>query len=381
MTHPEEEMSDPVLTVELTDLPEPKAFEPGIRRAPSRGLTLNRHDTIVALKNALRYVPEEHHEIVAPEFLEELRAQGRIYGYRYRPAGRITGKPIDSYIGRITEARAMQVMIDNNLDFDVALYPYELVTYGESGQVCQNWMQYLLIKRYLEIMDHEQTLVVSSGHPLGLFPSRPEAPRAIITNGLMVGMFDTPEDFQRLAALGCVNYGQMTAGGWMYIGPQGIVHGTYITLLNAGRLYLGVPDDGNLAGKTFITSGLGGMSGAQPKALEIAGGAGIVAEVDPSRVETRHSQGWVSQSHRRPRDVGAVDARSRGRRQGALDRLSRQRGRPPGVPRRQRHRGRPHLRPDLLPRPLRRRLHPGRGLLRPGPRTPRDRPSAIHLTG
>jgi len=287
-------MTDPVLTIELAELPEPKPFDPGRRRAPDRGLSLNRHDTKVALANALRYVPTEHHEIVAPEFLDELRTMGRIYGYRYRPAGRIWGRPIDDYKGRITEARAMQVMIDNNLDFEVALYPYELVTYGESGQVCQNWMQYLLIKRYLEIMDDSQTLVVSSGHPLGLFPSRPEAPRAIITNGLMVGLFDTPEDFHRLAALGCVNYGQMTAGGWMYIGPQGIVHGTYITLLNAGRLYLGVPPDGNLAGKTFVTSGLGGMSGAQPRALEISGGAGIVAEVDPSRVETRHSQGWVS---------------------------------------------------------------------------------------
>jgi len=287
-------MTEPVLPVELTELPEPKEFKAGIRRAPDRGYTLNAHDTKVALANALRYLPAEHHEIVAPEFLEELKTRGRIYGYRYRPAGEITGKPIDSYIGRITEAKAMQVMIENNLDFDVALYPYELVTYGESGQVCQNWMQYLLINRYLEIMDNTQTLVVSSGHPLGLFPSRPEAPRAIITNGLMVGMFDTPEEFHRLTALGCVNYGQMTAGGWMYIGPQGIVHGTYITLLNAGRLYLGVPEDGNLAGKTFVTSGLGGMSGAQPKALEISGGAGIVAEVDPSRVETRHSQGWVS---------------------------------------------------------------------------------------
>ncbi len=287
-------MSEPVLTVELTELPQPKEFKVGIRRAPDRGCTLNRRDTRVALANALRYVPAEHHATVASEFLEELRTRGRIYGYRYRPAGEITGRPIDTYRGNITEARAMQVMIDNNLDFDVALYPYELVTYGESGQVCQNWMQYLLIKRYLEIMDENQTLVVSSGHPLGLFPSRPEAPRAIITNGLMVGMFDTPEDFHRLAALGCVNYGQMTAGGWMYIGPQGIVHGTYITLLNAGRLYLGVPEDDNLAGKTFVTSGLGGMSGAQPKALEISGGAGIVAEVDKSRVETRHSQGWVS---------------------------------------------------------------------------------------
>jgi urocanate hydratase len=287
-------MTEPVLTVELDELPEPKEFKSGIRRAPDRGYSLNAHDTRVALANALRYVPSEHHHVVGPEFLEELRTRGRIYGYRYRPPGEITGRPIDTYSGRITEAKAMQVMIDNNLDFEVALYPYELVTYGESGQVCQNWMQYLIIKRYLEIMDDNQTLVVSSGHPLGLFPSRPEAPRAIITNGLMVGMFDTPEDFHRLAALGCVNYGQMTAGGWMYIGPQGIVHGTYITLLNAGRLYLGVAEDGNLAGKTFVTSGLGGMSGAQPKALEIAGGAGIVAEVDRSRVETRHSQGWVS---------------------------------------------------------------------------------------
>ncbi len=284
-----------MLTIELTELPQPKEFDPQYRRAPNRGYHLDRHDTLVALKNALRYVPEEHHEIVAPEFLEELRTMGRIYGYRYRPAGRITGRPIDQYQGKIVQARAMQVMIDNNLDFDITLYPYELVTYGESGQVCQNWMQYLLIKKYLEIMDDTQTLVVSSGHPVGLFPSKPEAPRAIITNGLLIGQFDTPEDFQHLAALGCVNYGQMTAGGWMYIGPQGIVHGTYITLLNAGRLYLGVPEDGDLTGKTFITSGLGGMSGAQPKALEISGGAGIIAEVDPSRVETRHSQGWVSE--------------------------------------------------------------------------------------
>jgi len=281
--------------IELTELPEPGDFLEGIRRAPDRGYRLNRHETMTALKNALRYVSKEHHHIVAPEFLEELRTRGRIYGYRYRPHGRITGKPIEAYRGKITEARAMQVMIDNNLDFEVALYPYELVTYGESGQVCQNWMQYRLIKKYLEIMDENQTLVVSSGHPVGLFPSRPEAPRAIITNGLMVGAFDTPEDFHRLASLGCVNYGQMTAGGWMYIGPQGIVHGTYITLLNAGRLYLGVDEDGDLKGKTFISSGLGGMSGAQPKALEISGGAGIIAEVDPSRIETRHSQGWVSE--------------------------------------------------------------------------------------
>jgi urocanate hydratase len=282
------------LGIELTELPPTKAFEPGIRRAPSRGRVLDARGEVLALQNALRYVPEDDHAVVAPEFLAELRTMGRIYGYRYRPAGRIHGRPIDSYSGRTVEGRAMQVMIDNNLDFDVALYPYELVTYGESGQVCQNWMQYLLIRRYLELVEDSQTLVVSSGHPLGLFPSRPEAPRAIVTNGLMVGMFDTPEEFQRLAALGCVNYGQMTAGGWMYIGPQGIVHGTYITLLGAARQYLGVAEDGDMTGHTFVSSGLGGMSGAQPKALEIAGGAGIVAEVDLSRIETRHSQGWVS---------------------------------------------------------------------------------------
>ncbi len=279
--------------VTLTELPPTRAFAPGIRRAPSRGFHLTPHEAEVALRNALRYVAREHHAAVAPEFARELRTMGRIYGYRFRPDGPLKGLPVDRYRGRILEARAMQVMIDNNLDFDVALYPYELVTYGESGQVCQNWMQYQLIKRYLEVMDEHQTLVVSSGHPLGLFPSRPEAPRAIITNGLMVGMFDTPDEFARLAALGCVNYGQMTAGGWMYIGPQGIVHGTYITLLNAGRLYLGAGDDADLAGHTFISSGLGGMSGAQPKALEIAGGAGIFAEVDRSRIDTRHSQGWV----------------------------------------------------------------------------------------
>ena len=281
--------------VELTELPDAPAFEPGIRRAPSRGFDLTRHDAALAVRNALRYVPCEHHDIVAPEFAHELVTTGRIYGYRYRPAGRIFGRPIDDYRGRTLEGRAMQVMIDNNLDFEVALYPYELVTYGESGQVCQNWMQYRLIKRYLEVMEPDQTLVVSSGHPLGLFPSRPEAPRAIVTNGLMVGLADTPEDFHRLAALGCVNYGQMTAGGWMYIGPQGIVHGTYITLLNAGRLYLGVPESDDLTGHTFVSSGLGGMSGAQGKALEIAGGAGIIAEVDSSRIETRAAQGWVSQ--------------------------------------------------------------------------------------
>jgi urocanate hydratase len=282
------------MTIKLgTQLPPIKEFQPGIRRAPNRGLSLNKKEIITALKNALRYIPEELHEILAPEFLEELKTMGRIYGYRYRPEGRIWSKPIYEYKG-IPEARGLQVMIDNNLDFETALYPYELVTYGETGQVFQNWMQYLLVKKYLEIMKEDQTLVVSSGHPLGLFPSHQNAPRVISTNGLIVGAWDNPEEFKKLAAMGVSNYGQMTAGGWMYIGPQGIVHGTYITLLNAGRQYLGIPPDKDLKGIYFVTSGLGGMSGAQAKAIEIAGGVGVIAEVDYSRIKTRLEQGWLS---------------------------------------------------------------------------------------
>ena len=286
-------------TVELrlefpNGLPKQPAFQEGIRRAPNRGQVLNDKEVVLALKNALRYIPEEFHAELAPEFLEEYKEHGRIYGYRFRPAGRLYGKPIEEYKGKCTEAKAFQVMIENNLDFDIALYPYELVTYGETGQVCQNWMQYLLIKKYLEVITPDQTLVVQSGHPLGLFRSHPSAPRVILTNGLMVGLFDNPKDFTRATALGVANYGQMTAGGWMYIGPQGIVHGTYNTLLNAGRSKFQLPEGKGLAGHLFVSSGLGGMSGAQPKAAEIAGAAAIVAEVDPSRVDTRHSQGWVS---------------------------------------------------------------------------------------
>jgi urocanate hydratase len=247
----------------------------------------------IALKNALRYIPTHLHERLAPEFLDELKTRGRIYGYRYRPEGDLMAKPIDQYKGRCVEGKAFQVMIDNNLCFDIALYPYELVTYGETGQVCQNWMQYRLIKRYLEELTQEQTLVVESGHPLGLFRSKPDAPRVIITNSMMVGMFDNPDDWEVAAQMGVANYGQMTAGGWMYIGPQGIVHGTFNTLLNAGRMKLGIPSDGDLRGQLFVSSGLGGMSGAQPKAADIAGAVSLIAEVDASRIETRRSQGWV----------------------------------------------------------------------------------------
>ena len=284
------------MTIMLDDvLPEYPSFDPAYRRAPRREAHLTQADKELAIRNALRYIPKQHHAQMAVEFAQELEQTGRIYGYRFRPEGKLYGKPIEEYEGNCVEAKAFQVMIDNNLDFDVALYPYELVTYGETGQVCQNWMQYRLIKKYLQIMTDEQTLVVMSGHPLGLFHSHKLAPRCIITNGLMVGNFDDQKNFNRAAALGVANYGQMTAGGWMYIGPQGIVHGTFNTLLNAGRLKLGIPADGNLAGKLFVTAGLGGMSGAQGKAAEIAGAVSIIAEVDESRIMTRYTQGWVSE--------------------------------------------------------------------------------------
>ncbi|MCI9512899.1 MAG: urocanate hydratase [Oscillospiraceae bacterium] len=276
------------------ELPPYPAFVPGCRRAPRRESHLTQADKALAIKNALRYIHPKHHALMAKEFAQELEEHGRIYGYRFRPEGALHGRPIETYKGNCVEGRAFQVMIDNNLDFDVALYPYELVTYGETGQVCQNWMQYRLIKKYLEALTDEQTLVVMSGHPLGLFHSHKLAPRCIISNGLMVGAFDDLKNFNRAAAIGVANYGQMTAGGWMYIGPQGIVHGTFNTLLNAGRLKLGIPEDGNLAGRLFVSAGLGGMSGAQGKAAEIAGAASIIAEVDDSRIETRYTQGWVS---------------------------------------------------------------------------------------
>lgn len=282
------------MTIKLDPkIPEYPAFDPNARRAPDRGFRLTKEQTKIALKNALRYVPPEFHETLGPEFMEELKSKGRIYAYRFRPPGRIYGKPIDEYKGKCIEGKAFQVMIDNNLDFEIALYPYELVTYGETGRPCQNWLQYTLIKKYLEQLTDHQTLVIESGHPLGLFPSKPDAPRVIITNALMIGMFDNLEDWEIAEEMGVANYGQMTAGGWMYIGPQGIVHGTFNTILNAGRKFLGVPDTGDLTGHIFVSSGLGGMSGAQPKAANIAGAVGIFAEVDLSRIETRLKQGWV----------------------------------------------------------------------------------------
>ena len=294
------------MKIKLDDtLPKYNAFDTRYQRAPKRELLLNQKEIALAVKNALRYVPDAMHKALAPEFLDELMTRGRIYGYRFRPQGKIYGKPIDAYHGNCVEGKAFQVMIDNNLDFNISLYPYELVTYGETGQVCQNWMQYRLIKKYLENLTDTQTLVVASGHPLGLFKSDKRSPRVILTNGLMIGMYDDPVSWSKACALGVSNYGQMTAGGWMYIGPQGIVHGTYNTLINAGRMKLNLKDDEDLRGKLFVTSGLGGMSGAQPKAIEIAGGVGIIAEVDKSRIETRINQGWVQKISD---DLGAVFA-------------------------------------------------------------------------
>ena len=284
------------MKIKLEDkLPPMSDFVPGIRRAPKRQSNLTTEQKVLAVKNALRYIPLQFHDQMMQEFLQELETTGRIYGYRYRPAGNIKALPINEYEGKCLEGKAFQFMIDNNLDFDVALYPYELVTYGETGQVCQNWMQYRLIKKYLQELTKDTTLVVESGHPLGLFRSHEYAPRVIITNGLMVGMFDNQNDFNVSAALGVANYGQMTAGGWMYIGPQGIVHGTFNTILNAGRLKLGIAHDKDLKGKLFVSSGLGGMSGAQGKAGVIANAVAIIAEVDISRVNTRKEQGWIDE--------------------------------------------------------------------------------------
>lgn len=294
-----------LLRLTAADIPaKTPEFLPGIRRAPRRSAQLSAADIRLSLKNALRYIPASHQEELADEFLQELLTYGRIYGYRFRPEGRIYGKPIHQYPGQCLEGKAFMVMIDNNLDFETALYPYELVTYGETGQVCQNWMQYRLLQKYLAALTSETTLVVESGHPMGLFKSHSLAPRAILTNGLTVGIADDLESFKRLAAIGVSNYGQMTAGGWMYIGPQGIVHGTYNTVLNASRRIK--PGATDMTGLLFVSSGLGGMSGAQGKAGKIAGGVALVAEVDESRVQTRYQQGWVDAITYSPKEAFAL---------------------------------------------------------------------------
>ncbi len=275
-------------------LPELKPLNPDINHAPKRKDILTPDQKKLAVRNALRYFDPRHHGILASEFLDELNRYGRIYMYRFRPDYEIKARPLNEFPHRSVQAAAIMLMISNNLDIRVAQHPDELITYGGNGAVFQNWAQYLLTMKYLAGMSDEQTLVMYSGHPLGLFPSHREAPRAVVTNGMVIPNYSAPDDWERMNALGVSQYGQMTAGSYMYIGPQGIVHGTTITLLNAGRIKAKVPAD-NLRGKVFVTSGLGGMSGAQPKATVIAGGICLIAEVNPKATQVRHEQGWVDE--------------------------------------------------------------------------------------
>ena len=278
------------------ELPPVRPFDPDINHAPRRKDILSGEEKKLALRNALRYFPGKHHRILAREFADELRDYGRIYMYRYRPDYKIYARDIQAYPHRSKQAAAVMLMLSNNLDDAVAQHPHELITYGGNGAVFQNWAQYRLTMRYLAGMTDHQTLVLYSGHPMGLFPSHTEAPRVVVTNGMVIPNYSSPDDYERFSALGVSQYGQMTAGSFMYIGPQGIVHGTVITILNAGRMKSEKEGD-DLGGQVFVSSGLGGMSGAQPRATEIAGGICMVAEINPKAIKTRHSQGWVSEVH------------------------------------------------------------------------------------
>ena len=275
------------------ELPPPAAYDPSVNHAPRRKDLLGPAEKELAVRNALRYFAPEHHAALAPEFADELRTYGRIYMYRFRPAYAMYARHLDHYPHQSRQAAAIMMMIQNNLDPVVAQHPHELITYGGNGAVFQNWAQYLLTMQYLATMTDEQTLVMYSGHPMGLFPSHVDAPRVVVTNGMMIPNYSKPDDWEKFNALGVTQYGQMTAGSYMYIGPQGIVHGTNITVLNAARMMDKNASD--CRGKIFVTAGLGGMSGAQPKATVIAGGVCVVAEVNPKATHTRHSQGWVDE--------------------------------------------------------------------------------------
>lgn len=275
-------------------LPEPKGWEPQINHAPKRKEILTPSEKKLSIKNALRYFPEKHHAILAREFAKELNEYGRIYMYRFRPDYKITSRSIYDFPHKSIQAASIMLMLSNNLDYAVAQHPHELITYGGNGAVFQNWAQYLLAMKYLAEMTDEQTLVLYSGHPMGLFPSHKDAPRVVVTNGMMIPNYSKKDDWERFNALGVTQYGQMTAGSFMYIGPQGIVHGTTITVLNAGRKRM-KSGETDLRGKLFVTSGLGGMSGAQPKAGVIAGVVSVIAEINPKATEVRHSQGWVDE--------------------------------------------------------------------------------------
>ncbi len=275
-------------------LPAPKPYDTTVNHAPRRKEILSDEERVLALKNALRYFPEKHHAELAKEFAEELKQYGRIYMYRLRPDYEMKARNIDDYPHRSRQAAAIMMMIQNNLDYAVAQHPHELITYGGNGAVFQNWAQYRLAMQYLSQMTDYQTLVMYSGHPMGLFPSHPDAPRVIVTNGMVIPNYSKPDDWEKFNALGVSQYGQMTAGSYMYIGPQGIVHGTTITVLNAARKRL-KPGEKDIRGMLFVTAGLGGMSGAQPKAGVISGVVSVVAEVNPHAVQKRYSQGWVDE--------------------------------------------------------------------------------------
>ncbi|WP_457617816.1 urocanate hydratase [Lutibacter sp.] len=276
-----------------SELPSVKVYDLNINHAPKRKEILSKEEKKLAIQNALRYFDEKHHAVLAKEFANELKEYGRIYMYRFRPDYKMYARPIDEYPGKCEQAKAIMLMIQNNLDYAVAQHPHELITYGGNGAVFQNWAQYLLTMHYLAELEDDQTLVMYSGHPMGIFPSHRNAPRVVVTNGMMIPNYSKQDDWEKYNALGVTQYGQMTAGSYMYIGPQGIVHGTTITVLNAGRKI--AKEGEGLAGKLFLTSGLGGMSGAQPKAGNIAGCITVCAEVNPKAVHTRHSQHWVDE--------------------------------------------------------------------------------------
>lgn len=286
-----EDIKDAILKGIPNKLPAEKPYDLKVNHAPKRRDILSDKEKKLALKNALRYFPKELHKILASEFLNELQKYGRIYMYRFQPDYKMYARPINEYPAKSKQAASIMLMIQNNLDPAVAQHPNELITYGGNGAVFQNWAQYLLCMKYLSEMTDEQTLVIYSGHPMGLFPSHSNAPRVVVTNGMVIPNYSARDDYERMNALGVSQYGQMTAGSYMYIGPQGIVHGTTITVMNAARLH----SPGDFAGKVFVTSGLGGMSGAQPKATVIAGMICVVAEINPKVVELRHCQGWVDE--------------------------------------------------------------------------------------
>ncbi len=289
-----EEFKQQILQGIPSELPPIKPFDTTLNHAPKRKDILDTEEKKLAIRNALRYFDKKHHAVLAKEFAQELKSFGRIYMYRFRPDYVIHSRPIEDYPYQSKQAAAIMLMLQNNLDYAVAQHPHELITYGGNGSVFQNWAQYLLTMKYLAEMTDEQTLTLYSGHPMGLFPSHKNAPRVVVTNGMMVPNYSKPDDLEKFNALGVTQYGQMTAGSFMYIGPQGIVHGTTITLLNAGRKFIDA-DNGDLRGKVFVSAGLGGMSGAQPKAAVIAGAIAVIAEINPKATQKRFAQGWVNE--------------------------------------------------------------------------------------